>query len=124
MAPFSPRPLAEAERSVLDLLLSVDYPGVAELRVQAITATVVGRCDCGCPTYDIAVDADSPPSPMEAHSLAPVELRVAALADEREGSIILFIDDGRLASVEYVSYADDPPQEWPTRDRLSTFDRG
>jgi hypothetical protein len=57
------------------------------------------------------------------YRLAPVELRVVPIADEPEGSVILFIDDGRLSSVEYVSYLDKPPVEWPDNDRLLIFDR-
>jgi hypothetical protein len=53
-----PRPLTPAESLVLGLLLSTEFPGVEALRAQARSAVVVGRCDCGCPTIELAVPAD------------------------------------------------------------------
>jgi len=59
------RPLSEREREILDLLLSLEVPGIAELREQAPTAQVVGMCECGCATIDLDVDRDvTPPSPL------------------------------------------------------------
>jgi hypothetical protein len=118
------RPLTPREKAVLDLLLSVDYPGVNELREQAGEAVVVGTCDCGCPTFTVAVPADSPRTTSNpTHRTAPVELRVRPVADEPEAEVILFLDDGRISSVEYVSYQAQPPADWPTSDRLVILDR-
>jgi hypothetical protein len=60
---------------VLDLLLSIDFPGVAELRLQAAHAVVEGRCDCGqChrdtdqagdPSHDRSVRVPSDPARLE-----------------------------------------------------------
>jgi hypothetical protein len=121
MATVDPRPLAADERDVLDLLLSVLYPGSAELRQQAASAVVVGRCDCGCPTFDVGLEASVPAAPLT-HRTAPVELRVRPLADEPEGSIVLFLRDGLMESIEYIYYSDNPPKEWPDSSRLSVFD--
>ena len=35
-----------------NVLLAIELPGAAELRIQAAKARVVGRCECGCPTVD------------------------------------------------------------------------
>jgi hypothetical protein len=122
MATTDSRPLSVRERAVLDLLLSVRYPGVDELRLQAATAVVVGRCGCGCPTFDVGVDSTIPVTPLR-HRLAPVELRVLPVSGEPEGEIILSVDQGRLSSVEYVYYSNDPPTEWPDDTRLAVHDR-
>ncbi|HVA59746.1 MAG TPA: hypothetical protein VNG13_04310 [Mycobacteriales bacterium] len=109
---------------MLHLLLSVDYPGVVELRQQAASALVVGRCDCGCPTFDVQVAEDAPLAAVTPPArVSPVELRVSPLTDEPVGEVLLFLDGGRLASVEYVFYVDEPPAEWPEPERLRVLDR-
>jgi hypothetical protein len=115
-----PRPLNEAERRTLDVLLAPEFPGVAELRAQLPHAQVIGKCDCGCPTVDLHVPPDVPRSDVVTRSrLAPVEGRVAPVGDEPPGDIILFVDDGRLSYLEYVSYDDPSPSEWPPLDRVT-----
>lgn len=115
-----PRSLSEAERLVLDALLAADFPGAAELRAQLARVQVVGKCDCGCPTVDLAVPPDVPVSPVKTRArLVPVEGRVSPLAGEPPGDIILFVDDGRLSYLEYVSYDDPSPAEWPSLDRVT-----
>jgi hypothetical protein len=109
-----PRPLTSVERAVLALLLSVDFPGVDALRVQAGSAAVVGGCDCGCPSIALTVPADVPLASGLSSRLAPTEGVVSPQGDE----IILFVDDGRLSYLEYVYY-DAPPTVWPALDRIS-----
>lgn len=59
------RPLDEREREMLDVLLSLEAPGIAELREQAATARVERRCECGCASVDLDVDRNAtPPSPL------------------------------------------------------------
>lgn len=41
--PAVPRPLSARERAILDLLLSVDFPGVDVLRKQALSASAEGE---------------------------------------------------------------------------------
>jgi len=67
VAALEPTPLTPPEKSVLDLLLSVVYPGVFELREQAEKVVVAGRCDCGCPTFDVAVPDDAPRVSVSPH---------------------------------------------------------
>ncbi|HTW07997.1 MAG TPA: hypothetical protein VME46_10820 [Acidimicrobiales bacterium] len=40
------------------------------------------------------------------------------MAGEPPGDIILFVDDGRLSCLEYVSYDEPSPAEWPPLDRV------
>lgn len=115
----TPRPLSEAEKHVLTKMLSIDFPGAEELRSQVSRALVVGKCDCGCPTVDIEVEPGVSPSPVRArHRLTPVEGRVKPLGGEPTADIILFVDDGRLACLEYVAYSDPAPSGWPHPDRI------
>jgi hypothetical protein len=113
-----PRPLNDGEHAVLSFLLGPEFNGVKELRAQVIGARVIGKCDCGCPTVDIEVDANAPSSALIG-PLAPVEVQVSPVGNEPAGEIILFLKNGRLDSMEYVYYSDRPPTHWPALDHLS-----
>jgi hypothetical protein len=112
-----PRPLTDSERAILDRLLEPDFGGAEELRQQASGPQVVGQCDCGCPTIDLAVSPESPRSPI-ASNVSPVEARVTPLGDEPPGDLLLFLRDGCLASLEYVYYTCTPPDRWPDAERI------
>lgn len=99
------RPLTANERTALDTLLAADFPGAVELRAQAATARVIGRCGCGCPTIDLEVDETTP--------RAAVANSVAVDADAPDGGLILFVADGRLSCLEYWSTADERPARFP-----------
>jgi hypothetical protein len=106
------RPLTVAERAALNVLLAVDFPGAAELRIQAITARVVGRCACGCPTVDLTVEDVAP----MAEVVGPVPIEADVVGGEG-GGLILFVHAGRLFCLEYW-YVDDKPAEFPPPDRI------
>ncbi len=117
MSRQAPRALTPRERSVLDRLLGAEFPGAAEFRDQADDAVVVGRCDCGCPSIDLAVLkvcrlSPVPDGPVQA------ELRVTPMTGEPEGDVILFAKDGRLGCLEYVYYTNAPPSAWPVPSHL------
>ena len=112
------RPLNDAERRVLGALLEPEFDGVGELRLQAAAVQVVGGCDCGCPTVDLR--AGGPPaSALRQRRLSPVEGRIAPQDDEPPGEILLFLEEGRIVSMEYVSYTDQAPAAWPAPDRVT-----
>lgn len=120
VAPVPARSLSASELRMLNGLLDHDFPGAAELRAQVPHLSVVGRCSCGCPTVEFSVSPDAPRSPVETPTqLVPIEGRVTAKDDEPTADIILFVDDGRLASLEYVSYSDSSPDDWPSPDRVA-----
>jgi hypothetical protein len=96
---------------MLDLVLSADFAGAAELRAQARSVLVVGRCDCGCPSVDLKTGDDTPTARMDSR-LVPCELEVVPAGDELPGQVIVFTDDGRLSYLEYA-YFDEAPTEWP-----------
>jgi hypothetical protein len=112
------------ERAILDLILSIDFDGVAQLREQASSVLVTGKCDCGCPSIELTVATEARPAAVP-HRLAPVEGIVAPIADEPPGEVILFVDDGRVSFLEYVHYSDPPPSDWPAIERITatTFQR-
>jgi hypothetical protein len=112
------RPLNEPEQEMLDALLAPDFAGAAALRVQVADARVVGGCDCGCPTINIEVARSLPPAEVNRRPLTPYEGHVRPLGDEPPGEIILFVRDGYLDSLEYVWYGENPPTEWPHRERV------
>jgi hypothetical protein len=115
MPSFPPRPLTFRERSVLEKLLAADFAGAEHLREQVDTTLVVGRCDCGCPTIDLRVAAGAPPADV-ARSPVPSELRDTSV--DPPSDVILFVKDGYLQSMEYVSYTSNQPQDWPDVEAL------
>ena len=100
------RPLTGDERRLLDALLAHDFPGVAELRVQARDVTASRGCDCGCGTIELHVPPGAPSS--SAANPAPVEGDVRDVRGGTVGGLLLFVSDGRLGALEVYSLLDDP----------------
>jgi hypothetical protein len=108
---------------VLEFLLSADFAGAADLRIQARSAMSVGGCACPCPSVDLVVtDPDAKPVTMPSR-LVPAELQIQPNEDGIPGTVILFIDDGRLSYLEYVYYTDEVPTAWPSINQLSLHPR-
>ncbi len=115
-----PRPLNQAEQGILDALLVPEFPGVVELRAQVPYARVVAVCDCGCPSVDLLVPSEAPLSGVTTYNqLAPVKGWVTPESDESYGKIVLRVDGGRIAGLEYVSKDYPTPPTWPSLDRLA-----
>jgi hypothetical protein len=110
------RPLTGSERSTLDLMLSMEFEGVEALRKQSLTVLVSGRCGCGCPTIDLTTSPEVERSPI-VDLVSPVQGRVEHGEGRAPGELILFLDEGRLSSLEYVYY-EDIPTSWPDIDRV------
>ena len=109
----APRPLRPPERSVLNLILSAEFPGVEALRVQAATAIAVRECSCGCPSVELEVADTAPAAVGLSGRVLPFEGRVEQPGDELHDDIIVFTDDGKLSYLEYVWHGDEPPAAWP-----------
>lgn len=114
MAEF-PRPLTERETEVLQLLLSAERPGVAELRHQARMATVVGTCSAeGRPCVEFGVD-QSAAAPAE----VPSGHYIGAFTDPADPAQTVWVDlwtaNGWLAGIElsWIDYV--PPEFLPLR---------
>jgi hypothetical protein len=90
----------------LAFLLAAEFPGVEALRAQAATARVVGQCECGCATVDLDVDANAPRAEGVKQRNAVEAYGLARSNDRPPPGLILFVEEGRLASLEIVSNAE------------------
>lgn len=115
--------LSENERAALGHLLTADFRGVEQLRVQAEHVLVNDRCTCGCPTIGFVVDQhDVPgPTPHVGTAKAPAgQGEVLVVEADRRGAdppqyVLLFVSrDGWLSRLELVSFVDDPPALFPS----------
>ena len=115
MVPFPPRPLKTAEREVLERILSVEFPGATELRLQVPVTNAVAACECGCASIDLAVEPQRAPA-ANCSSPLPVDTDISNQTDPI-GGIMVFTADGDLSVLEIFSY-DDPIAEWPNATEL------
>jgi hypothetical protein len=97
-----PRPLTYREADTLAFMLSVEFPGGAALRRQVKRAVVVEQCTCGCATIDLAIPDDAPVV-VDAPPVPLVQTHARDM-DEHPVGLLLFVRDGRLASLEIVWY--------------------
>jgi hypothetical protein len=105
-------PLSERQREVLDFLLSVDHPGVTELRRQTEFA-LAKPWDCGCASIDLTVDQTR--APQASITASPA---VEAESKERDDplrvfDLLLWVKDGWLAGIELVEYGYDRHEDAP-----------
>jgi hypothetical protein len=100
-----PRQLSDRERDILDLLLSVEFPGALELRQQAasVSAEREGMI------IDLLVSAEDPRATVV--NRTPVQAVVDG--DGYDGGLLLFVDDGRLSALEYWWVTEDRPDVLP-----------
>ncbi|HEX8863716.1 MAG TPA: hypothetical protein VGC06_32360 [Actinomycetes bacterium] len=107
MTAMDPRPLTRREQEVLEALLSVDFPGVDNLRRQANEVLVVGECSCGCPSVDF----------QRGRGLG-MTIRVnAGLPVSYDGLFLYTIEDPDLGEIlggiEWVGVGETDPVELP-----------
>jgi hypothetical protein len=104
------RPLSPGERALLAELLTRGE-GTSALLAQLEAARVVARCDCGCPSIEIAVaDAAGADPPMSG-------VVVSAEALSPEGvpvDVIVFAQAGRIWRLEIGVYHPDAVVTLPT----------
>ena len=112
---------SDRERAILDMLLSVETPGIEELRAQ-VSAVRVARWNCGCASFNIEVDRSIAPRSQITRSPA-VEAESKGHDDPLNAfDLLLWVDDGWLAGVEIVDYVHrhgkespgeiPPPDDW------------
>jgi hypothetical protein len=110
---IEPRSLSPKERALAEFLLSAEFPGRDELKSQLEFAEVVGVCECGCGTVDLAIKASvaravcREPIPVEAHKSAL--------------DVLLFVRNGLLGSIEIVDYEEKRPLHYPRPDDLKLW---
>jgi hypothetical protein len=106
------RPLTEREREILEMLLSVEAPGIETLRAQVPHASAA-RWACGCASFDLRVDRRGAPRSSITNSPA-IEAETTERDDYRRTSdLLLWVDDGWLSGVEIVDYVDQHGDESP-----------
>lgn len=101
-----PRALTDTERSMLEYLLSVGFPGAVEYRAQAAAAVVTGRCSCGCLDLDLAVEQNAPSADDDGYW-------IRAWSETQQVSLALDTVAGRLVAVRMMWFGDE-------EDRLDT----
>src|SRR5436189_6350605 len=104
------RPLTDRERAVLDVLLAADFEGADTFRLQVSNIRVVGKCRCGCPSIDFAVESGAGLTVL-------VDARLAGSDD----GLFLFSLGEQLGGIEYVSNSDEMVTELPDPALLSTY---
>lgn len=110
MPEHSLRPLTVRERSLLERILSVPFPGAAELREQLTPARAESPPDA--PGFDIVVPDTARRSPMPGR-LVPVDAYVLDENAAYVGELLLWVSEGRLSWLEYAWVTDEPPTELP-----------
>ena len=117
-----PRALGDQEAAVLDWLLAHGFMDAEQLRAQAASVVVTGRCACGCASIDLDVEhtlqhtlpglAAGTPSPV------PVQPQIVGDDGQPVGGVLLFLEDGWLSYLEVYSYREPIPR-FPSIDRLA-----
>jgi hypothetical protein len=105
-----PRALTEREREILDFLLSVDLPGIVELREQAKTALAVRWAEWDA-SFSLYVDREATrPAPLRTRPL--IEAYSKRRDFEHMYDLLLWVDkEGWLSSVEGYPVGDVWPEE-------------
>jgi Cysteine-rich CPCC len=99
------RPLSPREREILEFLLSVEVPGITELRQQVDHALAV-PWKCGCASIDLIVDRETAPASSIAANPA-IETTTTEKDDpERYFDLLVWVEAGFLSGLEIVDYGE------------------
>jgi DNA-directed RNA polymerase specialized sigma24 family protein len=99
------RPLTSREREILEMLLSAEVAGIAELRSQLAFAQAA-RWDCGCASFALRIDrARAPRSPLAARPAIQASTKKRHVVDGTF-DLLLWVNDGWLSGVEIVDDLD------------------
>lgn len=101
-------PLTAEERRLLDAFLAQDFPGASELRAQAGTVVASRGCDCGCGTINLHPEGDRGLPRVSVTSPLPLQGTVKDESGELVGGLLLFVEEGLLASLEVYSFGPEP----------------
>ena len=110
-----PRELRVDERAVLEKLLSVDFPGVEELRLQIPHTRVRDECGCGCPSVVFTVDKTAAP-PAAVETNIPVEGFARPWIH-----IMLFVWEGFLDELEVMGSRGKFPKRLPDAESIELY---
>jgi hypothetical protein len=120
--PIEPRPLSVTERSALELILSVEFAGAAELRNQLDRTEVVARWGADSASINLRVRQPVRRAAMETR-LVPVGAQVVDELGEYIGELLVWTDNGAtLSSLEYAWVTDQMPTALPPVERIRLAD--
>lgn len=114
--PIKPRSLTSEERSLIEFLLSAEFPGRDELKFQLEAVKAVGVCECGCGTVILQVGESGAPAAEE--TPIPIE------AYGENVDVLLFARNRFLSSLELVFHDDRLPRPFPKPGDLKLWARG
>ena len=97
------RALKDEERRLIEWLLQHGEPGALAYLPQLNRTSVVSRCDCGCPSVDLAVDGRATPGSAPSDKLADV---IGVSPEGLPVGVILHARDGLLSELEVYSRGD------------------
>lgn len=108
----SPRHLEATESGVLNKVLSVQFPGVEELRQQLPQTRVVGRWGIDSPSVDLEVVEPFRRAEISDGVIPAIGL-VKDSSGELVGELLLWVSDGSLSALEYSWFTDEAPVALP-----------
>lgn len=108
----SPRDLSDAERNILEYILSADVIGAKELRAQVPFVKVAALWEKDSPSVDFVRTKNVPKTPLTSR-VFPVEAEVHDKNGAVVGGIVIWVEAGYVSSLEYWWTTDDPPTELP-----------
>jgi hypothetical protein len=110
----------DAERAVLNKVLSFDFEGAEELRAELEGLQVRASCACGCPSIALFhPEGHHAFSPADRSRMAPLDLTITAGPglDDHGGGMIVWLVEGHLADLE-VYWHGETQSEVPPPDRI------
>jgi len=111
------RALSPAERAVLDRLCAGGWDGAATARAQADVASFGGRAHAGDDVC-FALHVPDGVALLPPHGGGPVVTLSVVDGETVTGIAELWVEDGRLHSVEVSWWVDLEPRSLPTSDQL------
>ncbi|GAB3093893.1 hypothetical protein [Isoptericola nanjingensis] len=105
--------LTPLESALLERICAGTWPGSEEARAQLVHARWGGKDHDGdaCFLIDVPAGADVPRIPSRAGG--PIEALSVVDGDEHLGLLELWVDDGRLHSLDYSTFSDTASETLP-----------
>ncbi|WP_143047127.1 hypothetical protein [Amycolatopsis xylanica] len=110
--------MSQAERDVLHRVLSERFDGHEQLLAQVDEAEVTALWDHGSVSVDLRVPAARGGTARSGP--IPVRALVNDESGDLLGEVLVWVNDGKLAALEYAWYGDDMPSSWPDPANIST----
>ncbi|MEU1077223.1 MULTISPECIES: hypothetical protein [unclassified Streptomyces] len=119
--PVAPRKLNNAERAVLDKILSTPFPGSPELKKQIDVCQVIAQWSEDSVSVDIHPMPEAVPAVGVANGPAPAIGVVQGLPGDElplVGEILVWVAGGYISGIEFTWYGDEMPKQLPPADRI------